>query len=353
MLLSRVSNLLMNTLSTITENVKIQTYEPCKRKYLVHPGGDPKKKYADLKFHPGNMHDETLRRKTFDFPDINRLTQEKLLKDQGLHGAIRYLRQNGIRNIELATLKYNTGDGRGSIQILYAQPPWSKALPRFSVDMFLHGRNTSIGNLAVPAIRSYFNGKAICMLSYRGEESNKGTPYQEALADDVDAAIEFLTKHKRWETERINFVASSLGCDILTNMFARRYELYSQAKEEFGNVTMIAPFSSLKDITDVSIGRYRIIPRQVEPTTAGLLYPFRKLIAKLFKNPILSLYDNLHYLAAKVHSVKIFASKLDEYIPIQQTRRIYQKLKELMGKERVSLKEFSHMKHGELCQSVT
>lgn len=340
-------------MSTITEKLKIPIYEPAKEEYCVHPGGDPEKKYADLKFHPGNIHDETLRRKTFDFPDANRLTHEQLLKDQGLHGAIRYLRQNGVRNIELATLKYNTGDGRGAIQILYAQPPWSKALPRLSVDMFLHGRSTSIGNLAVPAIRSYFTGKAICMLSYRGEENNKGTPYQEALADDLDAAIEFLTKHKRWETERINFVASSLGCDVLANMCSRRFKLYNQTKEKFGDVTMIAPFSSLKDITDVSIGRYRIIPREVEPTTAGLLYPFRKLIAKLFKNPILSLYDNLPYLAAKVCSVKIFASRIDEYIPIEQTRKVYRLLKHLMGNERVALKEFSHMKHGELCQSVT
>lgn len=317
------------------------------KEYTVHPGGDPHKKYAGLEFRPGNRHDETLRHKTFSFPDKRRLSQERLSKDRGLEPTVRYLQEAGMENLELLTLHYNTEDGPGTIQIIYAEPS-SDAKSR-GVDVFLHGRNASIGYLSQAAIRSYISGKAICMLSYRGEEANKGTPYQEALADDLDASIEFLNKHKEWETKQINFVASSLGCDILTNMFYRRHKLYERTKEKFGDVTMIAPFSSLRDIAKVSIGRYRIVPRKIEPKTPGLLYPIRSLVAKLFKNPLMSLYDNLPFLATKVKSVKILASRKDEYIPISQSRKVYRLLKHIMG-ESVSMKEFSDLAHSELCQ---
>lgn len=331
---------------------EVPSYKPQSCEYTVYPGGNAAQKYCSLKYHPGNAHDETLRRKTFQFPDPHELAQARLVKDQGLEGAIKYFRKNGVREIELVTLNYSTVDGPGSIQVLYAEPP-GKTLAPLSVDIFLHGRNASIGYLSVPAIQSYFNGKAICMLSYRGEEGNKGTPYQEALADDLDACIEFLTKHKKWETERINFIASSLGCDVLANMFYRRCKLYNKKEEKFGDAKLIAPFSSLKDMAKLSIGRYRIIPRKVEPTYPGLLYPLRNIITRLFKNPILSLYDHLPYLSTKIHSVKIFASKQDEYIPIQQSRKVYGLIKHLMGKEHASMKEFPDLNHSELCQSVT
>lgn len=339
----------MTQIHTIHE---IPVYEPQKGQYTVHPGGNTNQQYAGLDFRAGNSHDETLRRKTFHFPNSDRIAREVSLKDQGLHGAVKYLRKNGIEKIELATINYNTINGPGAIQVIYAEPPSTILLPR-EVDVFLHGRNATLGYLAVSAIRSYYNGKAICMLSYRGQEGNKGVPYQEGFADDLDAAIEFLTKHKAWESERINFVASSLGCDVLANMFSRRPTLYGKRDECFGNATLIAPFSSLRDMAELSIGRHRIIPRTIEPTSPGLLYPFRRLIAKLFKNPILSLYDNLDYFSTRIGSVKIFASRGDEYIPIEQTRKVYQRLRELMGNEKVSLKEFPDFNHSELCQSVT
>lgn len=327
---------------------KAAEYRPREVRYGIATRGKP---YANLVFPAENRHDETLRRKTFAFPPNPQ--KEKLLKDQGLKGALIFLRKNGVRNIEIAELSYKTQDGQNSVKLIYAEPPRSAALAPRAVDVFLHGRNTGIGYLSVPAIQSYFNGKAICLLSYRGEEGNQGTPYQEALADDLDACIEFLQQHKKWESSRINFVASSLGCDILSNMLYRRSTVHSKPEEQFGNATMIAPFSSLYDIAKVSIGRYRLIPRQEEPSTPGLLYPFRKLIAKLFKKPILSLFDNLPYLARQIQSVKIFASKGDEYIPLEQTRQVYQRLIELMGQDRVKLKEFPDLSHSQLCESVT
>ena len=149
-------------------------------------------------------------------------------------------------------------------------------------------------------------------------------------------------------------MASSLGCDVLANMFYRRHKVHGVKEERFGNATLIAPFRSLYDIAIVSIGRFRIIPRSVEPTTPSLFtYPFRHLIAKLFKRPILSLHDHLPYLSSKLNSVKVYASNSDEYIPVEQSRNVYHRLLELMDKEKISWTAIPGLSHSELCQMVT
>lgn len=310
---------------------------------IVHPAGDPQKKYS-AEYKPKGFSSCRLHKETFVYDQQN-----------NVEATLRYLKEQGIPNPEVIKILFHREGThtQESIQVIFAEPNDSS-----EVNIFTHGRKSHIGVQADSAIESYSAGKAFCLLSYPGVDGNPGLASQDSNADALDAAVEFLLRHKNFETENINFVGSSMGSETIINMLYRRQRINRDRDtnktitEKFGKVALISPYLSLHEMAIKSIGSHsyalrRLLGKEVL-TSPGMLYPFRKWIAKTFKDPIFNLRDSLPYLINKISSLDIYASRHDDFIPFWQSKEVYRIAKHLLGKDKVRFHEFIGFNHNEM-----
>jgi hypothetical protein len=119
-------------------------------------------------------------------------------------------------------------------------------------------------------------------------------PSQLSMADDIDAAINFLILKKGYKPENINFTACSLGVDALINALTLRVKrlAVNGDKETWGKLDLRCPFKDLKSIACERV-------RDAVPVLGHLLqYPVWAAV----RDKPMNHHDNLRFIYPYVKS---------------------------------------------------
>jgi fermentation-respiration switch protein FrsA (DUF1100 family) len=115
-----------------------------------------------------------------------------------------------------------------------------------TVVLYLHGNGASL-RWRVDRFRALTaDGTGLVALSYRGYGGSSGSPTEEGLIRDADAAYAFATA--RYAPARIVLWGESLGSGVAVALAAER---------QVGHVVLQSPFTSA---ADVAAGRYWFVP---------------------------------------------------------------------------------------------
>jgi fermentation-respiration switch protein FrsA (DUF1100 family) len=144
--------------------------------------------------------------------------------------------------------------------------------------------------LRVPLARALAaEGFDVLLLEYRGYGGNPGSPTEEGLAADVDAAYRYLVEQRGVAPDRLVLFGESLGGAPLTRLATER---------PVGALVLRSPFTSLADV-------------------GARAYPFlpvRALLRDRF--PLLE-----HVRSVRV-PVAVVAGADDEIVPVEQSRAV-------------------------------
>jgi fermentation-respiration switch protein FrsA (DUF1100 family) len=144
----------------------------------------------------------------------------------------------GLPQAEEITL--DTADGERVI--VWHMPPRREQ----PVVLYLHGNGASL-RWRVDRFRALTaDGIGLVALSYRGYGGSSGSPTEEGLIRDADAAYAFATA--RYAPARIVLWGESLGSGVAVALAAER---------QVGHVVLQSPFTSA---ADVAAGRYWFVP---------------------------------------------------------------------------------------------
>ena len=199
-------------------------------------------------------------------------------KDRDPETVIRYLYYDLGIDLEPVKIWFkdrtqsSSAKAQNHIKAIYIQSPINEQEEDRQVYLYCPGRSGGIGYLSDVALnQAWLSGHDVLLLSYRGYDTTmmKHYPDQYSMADDVDAAINFLILKKQYKPENINFTACSLGADALLNALALRVKRLSaaHAKENWGKLDLRCPFKDLE-----SIAKERV--RETFPVLGRLLqYP--------------------------------------------------------------------------------
>lgn len=283
--------------------------------YKAHPAGKKHRTYT-TDYYPTNWSSKILHQQTFQYT-LNHNIQE----------TIAYLAKADIHP-QIQLIEFNIGPSKkGSIQVIYAQPPNHNG----QIDLMAHGRLGNIGFQTDSAIQSYKEGKAFCLTSYRGVDGNPGVPCHDSNADALDAALEFLLKAKKYKAKNINFTGASMGSESIINMLYRRVKIFGKSNEKFGKLKLIAPYLSIQDITKHALPRYSILRGKATTQIKPMLWLLRNWLMRTFKDPVFCLKNHIGILPRTVSSVEIYASRDDEYIPFDQTYKLFEIIKRMFA----------------------
>ncbi len=127
-------------------------------------------------------------------------------------------------------------------------------------------------------------------MSWRGFGGNKGTPTEKNLYIDGEAALNWIIKNIKFNSEKIIVYGESLGTGVAVEL-ARKYEFLS--------VVLEAPFTSIEDIAKK---RYRIFP------TKYLVKDKFDNYSKIdqIKSPLLIISGKNDEIVPHEHSIKLF-----------------------------------------------
>jgi fermentation-respiration switch protein FrsA (DUF1100 family) len=114
------------------------------------------------------------------------------------------------------------------------------------VVIYFHGNGEIIASRAARYRRLSANGTGIVVLSYRGYMGSTGSPTEEGLLQDAEAAYRFVTLH--WPSNPLVLWGHSLGTGVAVGLAAR----HSVAR-----LILEAPFSSTVDVAAL---RLPIVP---------------------------------------------------------------------------------------------
>jgi pimeloyl-ACP methyl ester carboxylesterase len=204
----------------------------------------------------------------------------------------RNLRSSGVP-VEQHIIK--TADGH-SIELWFARNASSEARTK----VFLHGNGSTIASFASQAETDFQQGNNICLFSYRGYSGNPGKPSEQGWIDDTNSVINFLINEQEVNSQNMDFVAHSLGCAVLLNSLAER-----DSQEQFGNLTLLAPFKSVRDMIKAKL----------------------KILPQFIINWLTNAWNNHEAIAklkGKVADIKIVHGTKDILIPITQARELHQ-----------------------------
>lgn len=290
-----------------------------------------------------------------------RARQDLALKDKDPQSVLQHLHNLAIENIKPIKIKFkdrtqsSSAQARNNIKAIYIQSPIETENKK--VFVYCPGRSGGIGYLSDVALnQAYLEGDDILLLSYRGYDTNMMgyQPSQDSMADDIDAAINFLILEKKYKPEDINFTACSLGVDALINALALRVKRLAvvDAKEHWGKLDLRCPFKDLG-----AIARERV--KKTIPLIGGLLqYP---VWAAVRDKPI-SHHDTLDFVYPYVESMDFLANiegeqgTSDELIPRWHTEANYHRARYLVNRSKgikpdagaVSLLHVPDANHGEV-----
>jgi hypothetical protein len=134
-------------------------------------------------------------------------------------------------------------------------------------------------------------GADVFLLGYRGYGRSEGTPSERGLYSDARAAYRYLTEERAVPPARLVLYGESLGC-------ALALDLASQVP--CAGIVLQSPFTSVRDMAS------RVLP----------LFPAHWFLKTKF--------DNLAKIASVAAPMLFFATRRDEVVPFEQTRRLFE-----------------------------
>jgi pimeloyl-ACP methyl ester carboxylesterase len=144
--------------------------------------------------------------------------------------------------------------------------------------------------LRVPLARALAEaGFDVLLVEYRGYGGNPGSPTEEGLAADVDAAYGYLVQERGVAAERLVLFGESLGGAPLTRLATER---------RAGALVLRSPFTSLADV-------------------GARAYPFLPVRALLRDR--FPLFEHVRSVRAPV---AVVAGGADEIVPVEQSRAV-------------------------------
>ncbi|KTD20191.1 alpha/beta hydrolase [Legionella londiniensis] len=170
--------------------------------------------------------------------------------------------------------------------------------------LYLHGNAGHIG-FRIPLVRRFMNeGIGVLLLEYRGYGGNKGSPSEQGLYQDGQAAVKFL-QMQGVKAQKLVLYGESLGTGV-----AIKLALETQACA----LILQTPFTSLADLA-----RYH--------------YPW--MVIKPWDR-----FDSLKRIAEIKAPVLVLHGKRDQIVPYEQGLALYQK-----ANEPKELKAYEHGHH--------
>ena len=113
---------------------------------------------------------------------------------------------------------------------------WKPPQPGRALLVYFHGNGGSLWNRRERARLLTESGRGLLMISYRGYSGSTGSPSEEGLRVDAEAAYRFVS---RYEPKRIVLYGESLGTGVAIRLASR---------EPVGGVILDAPFTSIADV---------------------------------------------------------------------------------------------------------
>lgn len=106
--------------------------------------------------------------------------------------------------------------------------------------LVLHGNAGDRADRAPLAVALRDRGLASLLLDYRGFGGNPGTPSQQGLLDDAEAAAVVLERHSGLDRDQIVYFGESLGCAPAAWLAARRPPAALVLRSPFPSLTEVA-----------------------------------------------------------------------------------------------------------------
>jgi len=155
-----------------------------------------------------------------------------------------------IFNLPFDNLFINARDGTELHMFLVRQP--GDAAQRAPTLLYFHGNAGNIGH-RLQNVKGLYSalGCNVALLEYRGYGRSEGSPSEEGLCMDAQAALDYLHTREDIASDRIIIFGRSLGGAVAVDLATR-----SQNKEKIAAVLLENTFTSIPDI-------------------ARLLFPFR------------------------------------------------------------------------------
>jgi fermentation-respiration switch protein FrsA (DUF1100 family) len=134
----------------------------------------------------------------------------------------------------------DTADGEHAVA-WYAPPRGDQP-----VIIYFHGNGEIIASRAARHRRLTANGTGVVALSYRGYMGSSGSPTEDGLLQDAEAAYQFVTS--RWPSSPVVLWGHSLGSGVAVGLAARH---------DVARLILEAPFSSTVELAAL---RFPIVP---------------------------------------------------------------------------------------------
>lgn len=166
---------------------------------------------------------------------------------------------------------------------------WVPPEPGRALLLFFHGNGGSLWNRRERARLLTEDGRGLLLVSYRGYSGSTGSPSEEGLRLDAEAAYRFLGSY---EPRRIVLYGESLGTGVAIGL---------ATAQRVGGLILDAPYTS---IADVARGTYWFVPVDLL-----LRHPFRSIdsIAKVGA-PLLVLHGEQDGIIPIALSERLFAA---------------------------------------------
>jgi predicted alpha/beta hydrolase family esterase len=180
-----------------------------------------------------------------------------------------------------------------------------------NTQVYFHGNAGNINTFSNEALEDFKKGKNVFLSTYNGYLGNPGQVSRENLIAYSKALFNHLIDVEKVPSQSIDIMAHSLGCAVaLEGLAARSKE--KNAEEKYGNITLVSPFSNLKNLIKE---KTKILPASI--------------IQDLFKE---ELWDNKEAITQLVPSlvkfVEIIHGENDKLIPKSHAQELYQHVKQ-------------------------
>jgi uncharacterized protein len=118
---------------------------------------------------------------------------------------------------------------------------WHPPRPGRSIIVYFHGNGGSLWNRRARARAITASGRGLLMVSYRGYSGSTGSPTEDGLRLDAQAAYAWIAR--RYEPSRLVLYGESLGTGVAVRLAAER---------PIGGLVLDAPFTSAADVASLT-----------------------------------------------------------------------------------------------------
>ena len=179
-----------------------------------------------------------------------------------------------------------------------------------NTQVYFHGNAGNINTFSNEALEDFKKGKNVFLSSYSGY-SNSGQASRKNLIAYSKALFNHLIDVEKVPSQSIDIMAHSLGCAVALAGLAERSK-EKNAEEKYGNITLVSPFSNLKNLMQEKL---KIFPASI--------------IQDVFKS---ELWDNKEAITQLVPNlvkfVEIIHGENDKLIPKSHAQELYQHVKQ-------------------------